>query len=458
MESRWDKMNQLKTTNSILAASLLAIAAAIISLLQGGCGNTKPLIAVPGSNEHLEVLSDGYFTIKKHYVDPLTPGKLASTAIRGMEEFAASKNSVLRKPVLATSENTTNEEEALKAIGAAFGSFVEASILDHKLLEQAAIKGMIKSLDPHSAFIRPERYKEWQVETTEQFGGIGLQIGAKEDRLVVIAPIEGSPADKAGIKAGDYITQINDRLIHGLNLDPDPDLMDAVQRLRGPIGSKISITLERTGEPAPLSFEFAREIVKIESVKSKVIDNIGYVRVIHFQESTGRDLSMVLKQFKAQKLQSTILDLRNNPGGLVTAAVDVSEQFLPKGRLVFYTKGRENKKDEWIAMGKDEMNDAPMIILVNKGSAGASEIVAGALQDYGRAMIIGASTFGGGTVQRILPLRGGAGLRLTTSRSFTPNGRSLEATIQPDLVVQEEEGLDTPLSSALTELRAMPQR
>lgn len=454
MESTWDKMNQLKTTNSILAASLLAIAAVIIPLLQGGCGNTKPLIAVPGSNEHLEVLSDGYFTIKKHYVDPLTPGTLASTAIRGMEEFAASKNSVLRKPVLATSENTTNEEEALKAIGAAFGSFVEASSLDHKLLEQAAIIGMIKSLDLHSAFLRPEIYKEMKVETTEQFGGIGLQIGAKDGRLVVIAPIEGSPADKAGIKAGDYITQINDRLIQGLNLD----LMDAVQRLRGPIGSKISITLERTGEPAPLSFEFAREIVRIESVKSKVIDNIGYVRVIHFQEATGRDLSMVLKQFKAQKLQSTILDLRNNPGGLVTAAVDVSEQFLPKGRLVFYTKGRENKKDEWLAMGKDEMNDAPMIILVNKGSAGASEIVAGALQDYGRAMIIGASTFGRGTVQRILPLRGGAGLRLTTSRSFTPNGRSLEATIQPDLVVQEEEGLDTPLSSALTELRAMPQR
>ena len=391
-------------------------------------------------------------------MDPLTPGKLAITAIRGMEEFAASKNSALRKPVVATSENTTNEEEALKAIGAAFGSFVEASILDPKLLEQAAIKGMIKSLDPHSALIRPERYKDMQVATTEQFAGIGLQIGAKEGRLVVIAPIEGSPADKAGIKAGDYITQINDRLIHGLNLDPDPDLMDAVQRLRGPIGSKISITLERTGEPAPLSFEFAREIVKIESVKSKVIDNIGYVRVIHFQAATGRDLSMVLKQFKAQKLQSTILDLRNNPGGLVTAAVDVSEQFLPKGRLVFYTKGRENKKDEWLAMGKDEMNDAPMIILVNKGSAGASEIVAGALQDYGRAMIIGTSTFGGGTVQTILPLRGGAGLRLTTSRSFTPNGRSLEATIQPDLVVQEEEGLDTPLSSALTELRAMPQR
>jgi carboxyl-terminal processing protease len=303
-----------------------------------------------------------------------------------------------------------------------------------KDLVQGAIRGMLSTLDPHSAYMTPEMYKEMQVETKGEFGGVGIQIGVKENRLAVIAPIEGTPAYRAGIKAGDYITKVNDETTKDLTL------MDAVQKMRGPKGTKVNLTIQRDGTADPLQFTLVRDTIKIESVKSKVMDNIGYVRLTQFQEATGRDLSRVLKQFKEQKLQSTILDLRNNPGGLLTAAVEVSEQFLPNGKLVVYTKGRESKKDEWFAKGKDQMEDAPMIILVNEGSASASEIVAGALQDYGRAVIVGTTSFGKGSVQTILPLGDGSGLRLTTAKYYTPKGRSIQSTgITPDIVVKPQQ-------------------
>jgi carboxyl-terminal processing protease len=313
---------------------------------------------------------------------------------------------------------------------------VQKSYVDEtkvKDLVQGAIRGMLSTLDPHSAYMTPDMYKEMQVETKGEFGGVGIQIGVKENRLAVIAPIEGTPAYRAGIKSGDFITKVNDETTKDLTL------MDAVQKMRGPKGSKINLTIQRDGTPDPLQFTLIRDTIKIESVKSKVLDNIGYVRLTQFQESTGRDLSKVLKQFKDQKLQSTILDLRNNPGGLLTSAVEVSEQFLPGGKLVVYTKGRESKKDEWIAKGKDQMDDSPMIILVNEGSASASEIVAGALQDYGRAVIVGTTSFGKGSVQTILPLGDGSGLRLTTAKYYTPKGRSIQSTgITPDIVVKPQ--------------------
>ena len=313
---------------------------------------------------------------------------------------------------------------------------VQKSYVDEtkvKDLVQGAIRGMLSTLDPHSAYMTPDMYKEMQVETKGEFGGVGIQIGVKENRLAVIAPIEGTPAYRAGIKSGDFITKVNDETTKDLTL------MDAVQKMRGPKGSKINLTIQRDGTPDPLQFTLVRDTIKIESVKSKVLDNIGYVRLTQFQESTGRDLSKVLKQFKDLKLQSTILDLRNNPGGLLTSAVEVSEQFLPGGKLVVYTKGRESKKDEWIAKGKDQMDDSPMIILVNEGSASASEIVAGALQDYGRAVIVGTTSFGKGSVQTILPLGDGSGLRLTTAKYYTPKGRSIQSTgITPDIVVKPQ--------------------
>jgi carboxyl-terminal processing protease len=313
---------------------------------------------------------------------------------------------------------------------------VQKSYVDEtkvKDLVQGAIRGMLSTLDPHSAYMTPEMFKEMQVETKGEFGGVGIQIGVKENRLAVIAPIEGTPAYRAGIKPGDFIIKVNDEPTKDLTL------MDAVQKMRGPKGSKINLTIQREGTPDPLQFMLIRDTIKIESVKSKVLDNIGYVRLTQFQESTGRDLGKVLKQFKDQKLQSTILDLRNNPGGLLTASVEVSEQFLPGGKLVVYTKGRESKKDEWIAKGKDQMDDSPMIILINEGSASASEIVAGALQDYGRAVIVGTTSFGKGSVQTILPLGDGSGLRLTTAKYYTPKGRSIQTTgITPDIVVKAQ--------------------
>jgi carboxyl-terminal processing protease len=302
-----------------------------------------------------------------------------------------------------------------------------------KDLVQGAIRGMLSTLDPHSAYMTPEMYKEMQVETKGEFGGVGIQIGVKENRLAVIAPIDGTPAQRAGIKAGDYITKVNEESTKDLSL------MDAVQKMRGPKGTKVNLTIQRDGTADPLQFTLVRDTIKIESVKSKVMDNIGYVKLTQFQEATGRDLGRVLKQFKDQKVQSTILDLRNNPGGLLTAAVEVSEQFLPNGKLVVYTKGRESKKDEWFAKGRDQMDDSPMIILVNEGSASASEIVAGALQDYGRAVIVGTTSFGKGSVQTILPLGDGSGLRLTTAKYYTPKGRSIQSTgITPDIVIKPQ--------------------
>jgi carboxyl-terminal processing protease len=301
-----------------------------------------------------------------------------------------------------------------------------------KDLVQGAIRGMLSTLDPHSAYMTADMYKEMQVETKGEFGGVGIQIGVKENRLAVIAPIEGTPAYRAGIKAGDFITKVNDESTKDLTL------MDAVQKMRGPKGTKVHLTIQRDGTTDPMVFSLVRDTIKIESVKSRIIDNtIGYVRLTQFQEATGRDLSRTLKQFREQKVQGTVLDLRNNPGGLLTAAVDVSEQFVGNGKLIVYTKGREGKKDEWFSKTKESLEDYPMIILVNEGSASASEIVAGALQDWGRAVIVGTTTFGKGSVQTILPLGDGSGLRLTTAKYYTPKGRSIQSTgITPDIVVK----------------------
>jgi len=300
-----------------------------------------------------------------------------------------------------------------------------------KDLIQGAIRGMLATLDPHSAYMTPEMYKEMQVETRGEFGGVGIQIGVKENRLAVIAPIEGTPAHRAGIKAGDFIVKVNDETTKDLTL------MDAVQKMRGPKGSKVNLTIQRDGTPDPLLFTLVRDTIKIESVKAKMIENLGYVRLTQFQEATGRDLAKAIKQFKEQKVQGAILDLRNNPGGLLTAAVDVSEQFLPSGKLVVFTKSREGKKDEWLSKSKDQLEDLPVIILVNEGSASASEIVAGALQDWGRAVIVGTTSFGKGSVQTILSLGDGSGLRLTTAKYYTPKGRTIQSTgITPDIVVK----------------------
>ncbi len=301
-----------------------------------------------------------------------------------------------------------------------------------KDLVQGAIRGMLSTLDPHSAYMTPEMYKEIQVETRGEFGGVGIQIGIKDNRLAVIAPIEGTPAQKAGIRAGDFIIKVNDETTKDLTL------LDAVQRMRGAKGTKVTLTIQRDGTPDPLVFTLVRDIIKIESVKSKIIDdNIAYIRLTQFQESTAKDLSRVLKKYREQKTQATILDLRNNPGGLLTSAVEVSEQFVGPSKLIVSIRGRDGRKDEYVSRSKEPAEDSPMIVLVNEGSASASEIVAGALQDWGRALVVGNQTFGKGSVQTIVPLADGSGLRLTTAKYYTPKGRSIQTTgIAPDIVVK----------------------
>jgi carboxyl-terminal processing protease len=310
-----------------------------------------------------------------------------------------------------------------------------------KDLIYGAIRGMLATLDPHSAFMPPDVYKEVQVETKGEFGGVGIQIGMKENRLTVIAPIDGTPAERAGVKASDVILKVNNETTK------DMTLMDAVQKMRGPKGTKVTLTIQREGLAEPLVFVLTREIIKIESVKSKMLENnIGYLRLTQFQDQTAKDMGAALRKLREQKMQSLILDLRNNPGGLLTSAIEVSEPFVGPNRLIVYIKTREGRKDDYPSHAKDQAEDYPMIVLVNEGSASASEIVAGALQDWGRAVVVGVQTFGKGSVQTILPLNDGSGLRLTTAKYYTPKGRSIHGVgISPDIVVKGKPTAGTPI-------------
>jgi len=305
-----------------------------------------------------------------------------------------------------------------------------------KDLVYGAIRGMLNSLDPHSAFMTPEAYKEMQVDTKGEFGGLGIQIGIKDSFLTVIAPIEDTPAYKAGIMAGDRIIKINDE---GTK---DMSLLDAVNKMRGTKGTSVKITVVREGWKEPKDFSIMRDIIKVKSVKYKILeDGIGYVKITQFQEQTANDLSNALAKLNDDnKVGSLILDLRNNPGGLLNSAVDVSSQFLPAGKLVVYIKDRTGEKTEYKSGGnKPFYEKATMVVLVNQGSASASEIVAGALKDWHRAVILGVQTFGKGSVQSVVPLSDGSGLRLTTARYYTPNGISIQSTgIAPDIVAKIE--------------------
>ena len=315
-------------------------------------------------------------------------------------------------------------------------SLVQSSYVDEvksKELIYGAVKGMLETLDPHSAFMPPETFREMQVETQGSFGGLGIEITVKDRTLTVVSPIEGTPADHAGIQPGDRIIKIEGQPTKDLTL------MDAVRKLRGPKGSKVTITILREGSLEPLDVTLVREVIEVKSVRSKDLgDGIYYVRLSSFQERTSKDLERALEQ--AQKAGSTalILDLRNDPGGLLNQAVAVSDMFLDKGQLIVYTQGRVKNQDlRFTAEHSNGFPRWPMVVLVNGGSASASEIVAGALQDWKRAVILGTKTFGKGSVQTVIPLSDGSGLRLTTAKYFTPRGRSIHGTgIMPDIIVE----------------------
>lgn len=307
-------------------------------------------------------------------------------------------------------------------------------IKDDKDLIYGAIKGMLSSLDPHSSFMSPEIYREMQIGTKGEFGGLGIQIAIKDGVLTIIAPIEDTPAYRAGVKAGDKIIKINGESTKNISLH------DAVTRLRGPKGSSVTITIVRKELEEPKDFTIIRDIIKIKSVKSKVIDDkIGYVKLLQFQEKTSVELQKAMKTLEKEGINAFILDLRNNPGGLLNVSIDVASQFLPSEKLVVYIKGKSGERIEYNTRNSRPKYEYPMIVLVNEGSASASEIVAGALQDWDKAVVLGTQTFGKGSVQTVIPLSDGSGLKLTTARYYTPKGRSIQATgIKPDIVVKLE--------------------
>jgi len=305
--------------------------------------------------------------------------------------------------------------------------------VDTKNLVNGAINGMLNSLDPHSAYLTPELYKDLQMDTQGRFGGLGIEITVKGGVLTVVSPIEDTPAFKAGIKPGDMIFKIEDEFTK------DMTLVDAVKKMRGPRGTKINLSIKREGVPELIDFTLVRDTIRVQSVRSRVLESgYGYVRLAQFQERSDRDVQKALEKLAAEKggLKGLVLDLRNNPGGLLTQAVRVADLFLDSG-LIVYTEGRiEAQKQKYYAQKDGSWMDFPLVVLVNGGSASASEIVAGALQDHKRAVVLGTKTFGKGSVQTILPLDDNSALRLTTARYFTPSGRSIQATgIVPDIVV-----------------------
>ena len=316
-------------------------------------------------------------------------------------------------------------------------SIVQSQYVDEvppKDLIYNAIKGTLRGLDPHSSFLDPDMYREMQVETSGSFGGLGIEITLRDDVLTVVAPIEGTPAYRAGIQPGDRILKIE-----GLSTK-DMQLADAVKRMRGKPGSKITVTIVREGWTEPKDFLITREQIRVQSVKNNQLDpGIEYIRLRQFQEQTSNDLETALEKYvKEGKIQGLVLGLRNNPGGLLTSAVEVTEKFLEPGKLVVYTEGRvRNQNMRFSSNAKRSFTDFPVVVLVNQGSASASEIVAGALQDYGRAVVLGTQSFGKGSVQTIIPLSDGSGLRLTTAKYFTPKGRSIHGKgITPDILVE----------------------
>ncbi len=314
---------------------------------------------------------------------------------------------------------------------------------DSQELIYGAIKGMVQSLDPHSSFMTKQEHQELMIETKGSFSGVGIEISIRDKVLTVVAPIEGTPAYEAGIKAGDKIIKIEEKSTRGMTLT------DAVKNIRGKKGTKVKLTIMREDEEKPLEFVITRDVIPLRSVRALMLaPDIGYVRISNFQSKTARDLSGALKKLeKKGTLKGLILDLRNNPGGLLSQAIEVADLFLDSG-IIVSTKGRNSSQDMQVAAKKnDSEGNYPIVVLVNEGSASAAEIVAGALQDNKRALLLGTKTFGKGSVQTILPLSDGSGLRLTTARYYTPSGRSIQLSgIMPDIEVKfippkkEEEG------------------
>ena len=298
----------------------------------------------------------------------------------------------------------------------------------------AAINGVLQSLDPYSAYMSPDSFKNMQTETSGEFGGLGIEVSMEAGVVKVISPIDNSPAEEVGVKAGDYIVKIDDVQVQGKTLS------EAVELMRGPVGSDIEITVRRRGERKALIFTITREIIQVASVKSEIKDNqTGYIRLTSFNENSSKQIKNKIKEFKKnKKIKNYILDLRNNPGGLLSQAIKISDYFLENGEIVSTKSKRKYENRKWFAKKGDIIDGETMVILINYGSASASEIVAGALQDHKRAILVGESTYGKGSVQSIIPLENEGAIRLTVSKYYLPSGKSISRVgVNPYIVIAE---------------------
>lgn len=343
--------------------------------------------------------------------------------------------------LMPTSGSTMTPQEGIalvkKVVSIVKKSYVEE--VDDKKLFKGAVSGMLSALDPHSVYMPLDSFKEMKIKTSGSFGGLGIEITIKEGRLTVISPIEDTPAFRAGIKSEDHIARIDGTSTRDMSIN------DAVNRMRGPKDTKVTLTIIRKGADKPLVVPLVRDIIQVKSLRFRTLEpGVGYIRIMQFQERTGMDLTTALETLKKENdgsLQGLVLDLRNNPGGLLDQAVSVCNHFVgdrPDNALIVYTRGRdESSRHDFNASVGDKEPPYPMVVLINGGSASASEIIAGALQDHGRAVIMGTQSFGKGSVQSMMGLRNGSGLLLTTGRYYTPKGRSIQAKgITPDIVVE----------------------
>ena len=299
----------------------------------------------------------------------------------------------------------------------------------------SAINGLLQSLDPYSSYMSPEVLNEMQTETSGEFGGLGIEVSMEAGVVKVISPIDDTPASKAGIKAGDYIVKINDTQVQGKSLSEAVDLM------RGPVGSGIELTIRRRGEKKALTFYVVREIIQIQSVKADLLENnIGYIRLTSFNENSGDQIKKKIKQLeKDNKIKAYILDLRNNPGGLLSQAIKISDFFLNSGEIVSTKSRKKSENRKWFAKKGDLINGKTIVVLINYGSASASEIVAGALKDHKRAILLGENSYGKGSVQSIIPLKNDGAIRLTVAKYYLPSGKSIsEVGVSPDIEISEE--------------------
>ena len=309
--------------------------------------------------------------------------------------------------------------------------------IDQVEVMDSAINGVLQSLDPYSAYMSPELFKSMQTDTRGEFGGLGIEIGMEAGVVKVISPIQDTPADKAGIKAGDYIVRINDTQVQGKTL------MEAVKLMRGPVGSEINLTIRRKNVKKVLEFKIKRAIIEVKSVETKILNkkmNIGYIKLKSFNQNTDDQLFKEIKKMEKNKPVGYILDVRNNPGGLLTQAISITDFFLDEGEIVS-TKGRKiSETRKFFAKSGDGINGKPVIVLINNGSASASEILAGALKDHKRAILLGENSYGKGSVQSIIPLDNGGGMRLTISKYYLPSGKSIsEVGVAPDILVEESD-------------------